>query len=120
METKDKTKTIAAGKVVAMRFKDQEGKQNNVIALLLSPIVYVDGFYKGSVLVGFATDIDTGNRADKYPDKDKNWKLNEIKDRKIIAWFYEQVVSRCHKSDKTNSQLRPIPIKKRQRIINAD
>lgn len=94
MKTKDKTKTIAAGKVVAMQFKDQEGKQNNVIALLLAPIVAEDGIFKGSVHTAFATDIDTGNFANIYPAKEANWTLSEVEDSNMIAWFYEQVSRR--------------------------
>lgn len=101
MKTKDKTTTIAAGKVLIMRFKDQEGKQNNVIALLLAPIVAEDGIFKGSVRTAFATDLDTGNYANIHPDKGTDWNLSEVEDSNLIAWFYEQVIRRQY--GQTNS-----------------
>ena len=94
MKTKDKTTTIAAGKVVLMQFKDQEGKENKVLALLLSPIVAEDGTFVGSVRTAFATDIATGKYTDIHPAKEANWSLSEVEDRNLIAWFYEQVIRR--------------------------
>ena len=101
MKTKDKTTTIAAGKVILIQFKDQEGKENKVLALLLSPIVAEDGIFKGSVRTAFATDIDTGNYAATYPAKEANWNLSEVEDINLIAWFYEQVIRRQY--GQTNS-----------------
>ena len=101
MKTKDKKTTIAAGKVILMQFKDQEGKEKKVLALLLSPIVAEDGTFAGSVRTAFATDIATGNYADIYPAKEANWNLSEVDDSNLIAWFYEQVVRRQY--GQTNS-----------------
>lgn len=91
MKTQEKTTTIAAGKVVLLRFEDKEGKQIKILCLLLAPIVAENGTYHGQVHTAFATDVDTGNYIDKHPDLTKEWKLCEVNDDKIIAWFYEQV-----------------------------
>ena len=101
MKTKDKAATIAAGKVILMQFKDQEGKEKKVLALLLSPIVAEDGTFVGSVHTAFATDIATGNYANTYPAKEANWNLSEVEDSNLIAWFYEQVIRRQY--GQTNS-----------------
>ena len=94
MKTKDKTTTIAAGKVVLMQFKDQKGKENKVLALLLSPIVAEDGTFVGSVRTAFPTDIATGNYTEIHPAKEAMWSLSEVEDSNLIAWFYEQVTRR--------------------------
>lgn len=103
MKKQDKTTTISAGKVVLLQFEDQEGKQNIILCLLLAPIVAKSSTYDGQVHTAFATDVDTGNYVDKYPDLTKNWKLSVVNDNKLIAWFYEQVDRRNNQENQTKN-----------------